>query len=110
MSPQRRSAASVAMLRKEAGQLLKGMRERKGLTQRELASKVGFDYYTFIAQIEAGRGRLPPERYAAYARALDVPSQEFVRTLLKFYDPVTYSHLFGDSNCELDEEKGRNVS
>lgn len=96
VNPQRRKAASVVKLRKEAGQILKGMRERKGLTQRELAEKVGFDYYTFIAQIEAGRGRIPPERYGAYARALDMPSREFVRTLMKFYDPVTYSHLFGD--------------
>lgn len=98
---QGRKAVVAGKLRKEAGQFLKTMRERKGLTQRELAEKVGFDYYTFIAQIEAGRGRVPPERYGAYARALDVPSREFVRTLLKYYDPVTYAHLFGDGPPEL---------
>ena len=97
---QSRKAVISGKLRKEAGQVLKSMRERKGLTQRELAEKVGFDYYTFIAQIEAGRGRIPPERYAAYARALDVPSRDFVRTLLKYYDPVTYAHLFGESQAE----------
>ena len=74
------------------------MRESRGLTQRELAEKVGFDYYTFIAQIEAGRGRIPPERYGAYARALNVPSREFVQTMLKYYDPVTYRHLFSNDN------------
>jgi transcriptional regulator with XRE-family HTH domain len=95
---QGRKAAISGKLRKEAGQVLKAMREDRGLTQRELAAKVGFDYYTFIAQIEAGRGRIPPERYGAYARALDMPSREFVQTMLKYYDPVTYSHLFASGS------------
>ena len=94
--PQHGRSAAVESLRKQAGQLLKRMRESKGMTQRELAERVGFDYYTFVAQIESGRGRVPPERYGAYARALEMPSRDFVRTILKFYDPVTYSHLFGE--------------
>lgn len=96
--PQHGRSAVVERLRKEAGQLLKQMREKQGLTQRELAEKVGFEYYTFIAQIESGRGRIPPERYEAYARALEMPSRDFVRTLLRYYDPVTYAHLFDEDS------------
>jgi DNA-binding XRE family transcriptional regulator len=40
-NPQRRTAADVQDLRREGGRWLKEMRERVGLSQRELALKVG---------------------------------------------------------------------
>lgn len=42
------SPGDIAELRKEAGLWLRGKREAVGLSQRELAIKVGFEYYTFI--------------------------------------------------------------
>ena len=93
-------ADTATKLRKELGRYLKAVRENSGLTQRQLAEKVGFDYYTYIAQFESGRGRIPAERYGAYARALGIPSRAFVHTLLKFYDPITYMHLFCDTRNE----------
>src|SRR5690606_25932830 len=47
----------VQVLRKQAGRHLRNLREQAGLTQRELAAAVGFEYYTFISQLEGGRGR-----------------------------------------------------
>ena len=70
--------------------------KRAGLSQRSLANRVGAEYYTFISQIEAGRGRIPPDRYAAWAAALGVEPKTFVQTLLRYYDPVTYAIVFGD--------------
>ena len=93
-NPQKLSSDGVAELRKEAGRWLKELREARGLSQRNLAEKVGAEYYTFISQIEAGRGRIPPDRYLHWARALGVDSRQFVQTLLRYYDPVTYSILF----------------
>jgi transcriptional regulator with XRE-family HTH domain len=93
-NPQKLSSDGVAELRKEAGRWLKGLREARGLSQRNLADKVGAEYYTFISQIEAGRGRIPPDRYLDWARALGTDPREFVQTLLRHYDPVTYSILF----------------
>jgi len=90
------SKAEVDRLRREAGLELKRLREVRGMTQRELANIVGFEYYTFIAQIEGGRGRLPPDRYESYAEALDVPRQDFARMMLRYYEPVTYELLFGE--------------
>ena len=55
---------------------------------------MGAEYYTFISQLETGRGRIPPDRYLAWAHALGVDKREFVRTLMSYYDPVTYSILF----------------
>lgn len=86
----------MAELRKAAGEWLKGLREARGLSQTELAERVGVDYYSFISQIENGRGRIPSARYAKWADALGLPRREFVRNILKYYDPTVYDLLFED--------------
>jgi len=94
--PQRRSSELTQKLRNRAGNWLRELRERRGLSQRELAAQIGAEYYTFISQLETGRGRIPPDRYLAWAHALGVDKREFVRTLMSYYDPVTYSILFDE--------------
>src|SRR5262245_23001724 len=94
--PQRRSAKLTQKLRNEAGAWLRALREKRGLSQRELAEKVGSEYYTFVSQLENGRGRIPPDRYLAWASALEVTPHDFVRTLMSYYDPVTYNIIFPD--------------
>jgi transcriptional regulator with XRE-family HTH domain len=84
-------------LRTEMGQWLKSLREARGMSQRELANALSLDYYTFISQLENGRGRIPPQRYVDWAEALGQEPRSFVKTLLSFYDPITYSILFEDS-------------
>jgi transcriptional regulator with XRE-family HTH domain len=91
---QHRNDPEVQELRHRAGLWLRELREKRGLSQRQLANLVGAEYYTFISQLETGRGRIPPARYREWANALDVAPAEFVRTLMKYYDPVTYSILF----------------
>ena len=95
-NPQKRSAVEVQGLRRDGGRWLKELREAAGLSQRQLAAKVGADYYTFISQLETGRGRIPPDRYLDWAQALDVDGKDFVREILRFYDPITYGILFAD--------------
>lgn len=92
--PQHNAGDSVKALRREAGGWLRERRESLGLSQRDLATLVGVDYYTFISQIEAGRGRIPPDRYESWAEALGIETSLFVRTMMRFYDPVTYGLLF----------------
>ena len=96
-SQQQISSPEVVGLRKEAGLWLKELREKRGLSQRQMAEKVGANYYTFISQLELGRGRIPPDRYLVWAEVLGVEPKLFVRNLLRSYDPVTYSILFGKS-------------
>lgn len=93
---QRRSDPDVQELRKAAGAWLRSLRERRGLSQRDLANQVGADYYTFISQLETGRGRVPPDRYQSWAKALGENPRSFVKTLLSYYDPMTYRVLFED--------------
>ena len=62
--------SQLRRLRKEAGRWLRELREKRGLSQRELADKVGAEIYTLIAQLEHGRGRIPPDRYPSVGRRL----------------------------------------
>ena len=91
---QRRSDPDVQGLRRAGGIWLRGLRQRRGLSQRELARLVGAECYTFISQLETGRGRVPPDRYRLWASALEVDPKLFVKRLLSYYDPITYDVLF----------------
>jgi len=93
--PQRRGAKLTQKLRVQAGSWLRELREKRGLSQREMAQKVGAEYYTFISQLENGRGRIPPDRYLVWAAALGVEPRDFVRELMSYYDPLTYDIIFG---------------
>ena len=97
-NPQKLSQDGVLELRQEAGRWLRELREARGLSQRGLADRVGAEYYTFISQLESGRGRIPPDRYRIWAKALGVDPKTFVRTLMQYYDPVTYEIIFGDKD------------
>lgn len=81
-------------LRQAAGTWLKEMREARGISQREMARLLNLEYYTFISQLENGRGRIPSNRYRDFAAALGMDEKVFVKTLLMFYDPVSYEILF----------------
>jgi len=85
---------NYAQSRKKGGLFLKKAREQAGLTQRQLAERLGIAYYTFISQIESGKGRVPPDLYERWAEALGLQTSEFVKKLLAFYDPITFKPLF----------------
>jgi len=95
--------AEMAERRREAGTWLRHLRETRGFTQRQLAERVGIEYYTFVSQIEAGRGRIPADRYQKWADALEIEQKIFVKKMLYFYEPITYKILFG----EYDEPAGQ---
>lgn len=103
---QRLDSEEVLELRREGGRYLKELREARGLSQRQLAALVGAEYYTFISQLETGRGRIPPDRYRAWAEALEIEPRAFVRNVMRFYDPITYEILFGDSSAKTGPGEG----
>lgn len=90
---QQSSTEHAKAKRKEGGAWLKRCRQEAGLTQKELADRVGFDYYTFISQIESGAGRVPDAAFAAYSRALNIPRDEFSEQMLRYYSPIIYEGL-----------------
>mgnify|MGYP002387696940 CR=1 FL=1 len=86
----------VLRLRQEAGRWLRSLREARGLSQRDLAKAVGIDYYTFISQIESGRGRVPPAQTRAWAAALKLSPRDLAINLMRFYDPLSHELIFGE--------------
>ena len=90
------SAEETKEQRTALGLWLRSLREDQGLSQRELADVLSLDYYTFISQLENGRGKIPVHRYMEWAHALGQNPQDFVKVLFKHYEPTTYRILFED--------------
>lgn len=93
-------------LRREAGHWLRGLREASGMTQADLAERVGLRYYTFVSQVENGLGRVPIELQHAWAEALGVEPSEFARELLRCYEPELFRLLFAPADARR-EQPGR---
>jgi transcriptional regulator with XRE-family HTH domain len=89
-----KAAPQAKQLRKQAGDWLKQLRGRAGMSQIELAERLGFKYYTFVSQVENGFGRVPTESMEAWALALGVEPSNFARHLLTFYEPELHRLLF----------------
>lgn len=98
-----KDSAEVLRLREECGVWLRQKREAAGISQRELARQLGFDYYSFISQIESGKGRVPTDQIAAWAKLVNVEPRVFARTMLKYYDPINHQLLFGDTEISKGE-------
>ena len=81
-------------LRKQAGAWLQGRRKAAGLSQIDLAARLGLKYYTFVSQVENGFGRVPTDSMEAWARALNIAPGEFARHLLAWYEPELHKLLF----------------
>jgi hypothetical protein len=47
-----------------------------------------------MSQIEAGKGRIPPDKYEAFARAYKVNRKWFAQNLLRLTDPCMFEMLF----------------
>ena len=91
---QAETVPKAAELRKQAGAWLQARRKAAGLSQIELAARLGLKYYTFVSQVENGFGRVPTGTMEPWARALKVPPAAFVRRLLAWYEPELYRLLF----------------
>ena len=92
---QKRNTEEAKKLRKEGGKWLRSLREAADLTQRELAQKVGLDYYTFISQVENGTGRVPPDLLEPWAEAIGMDTHDFTKRLISYYDPFVFKALWG---------------
>jgi transcriptional regulator with XRE-family HTH domain len=80
--------------RKETGAWLKKLRKDAGITQLAVAQACGYEYVSFMSQIEAGKGRIPPEKYECFAEAYGVDPQWFAKNYLRLTDPYMFKMLF----------------
>ena len=93
--PQREAEPDARRLRKQAGDWLKQRRADAGLSQMDLAMRLGLKYYTFISQVENGFSRVPTEAMAAWATELGLEPAAFAKHLLLYYEPELHRLLFG---------------
>jgi transcriptional regulator with XRE-family HTH domain len=89
-----KTAPKSLEMRKRAGAWLQERRKAAGLSQIDLADRLGLKYYTFVSQVENGFGRVPTDSMEGWARALGIAPSEFARHLLTFYEPELHKLLF----------------
>ncbi len=95
VQPPGKDVPEPRQLRKLAGDWLKLRRADAGLSQADLAARLGLKYYTFISQVENGFSRVPTELIGAWANELGLEQRAFARHLLIYYEPELYRLLFG---------------
>jgi len=78
------------------GAYVRELRERRGMTQADLAKAVGLRFNTAVSAIEVGRNTIPPERYLDFANALGVNPRTFMRRVLQLTNPWAFALLFSD--------------
>lgn len=100
-----RESPAVLKLREECGAWLRSLREAAGISQREFSRQMGFGYYSFISQVETGRGRIPTDQIEAWAKLCKVPPRDFARMLLKYYDPINYRLIFDEEEQQREPPK-----
>ncbi|PCJ57107.1 MAG: transcriptional regulator [Rhodospirillaceae bacterium] len=93
-----RKLKAAKRLRREAGAYLRKLRHAEQLTQLELAHLLGYDYVTFISQLECGGAQIPPDRIKDYAEALKTNPKTFAKTLLRYYEPQLFNLIFGKAS------------
>ena len=81
-----------------AGLWLREQRERRNVSPRDLAQRLGLTFRQLAGGYEAGRTRVPPELYRPWAKALGIEPRLFARTMLGFYEPITHDLLFGPTD------------
>jgi transcriptional regulator with XRE-family HTH domain len=92
---QSKAVPEARQLRKQAGDWLKQRRAEAGLSQVDLAARLGLKYYTFISQVENGFSRVPTETMEAWATQLGLDPAVFAKHLLVYYEPELHRLLFG---------------
>ncbi len=75
-------AGEVARLRQEGGALAASPARRARSDPARSRARIGADYYSFISQIESGRGRVPINQMEAWASALRMSRREFAKGII----------------------------
>ena len=87
----RRSRDAAAW--KAGGRWLQQLRNQAGLSQLDLAVRLGIKHYSYVSQIETGLSRPPMSKLQAWAKSLDVDPTEFAEQFISFYEPELYLML-----------------
>ena len=73
---------------KQLGELVQKHRKQKGLTQMELAMKLGYDTPQFVSIIERGLAKIPMNTIGQLIILLDIPEKKIVQMHLDAYQTI----------------------
>ena len=83
-----------AILKRAEGEWLRELREERGMTQKEVAARLGTSPAN-LSRMENGADHIPRERVAQFAEIFGIDVDTFSRTVLLFKDPWMFEGLFG---------------
>ena len=84
-----------AIWRLAEGAYIRQLRHENGLTQEELAARVGLNNKQIVCAIEGGKQHVPPERVLAFAPALNVSTRTFCARVLRYSNPWCWGGIYG---------------
>jgi len=84
----------------DLGELIRKRRRHYGLTQEQLAERVGVSQ-NYIAKIETGLANVGPKTLTKLAIALDIPSGDLIEYNLGFYEDVA---ILIDKRMDLNND------
>jgi transcriptional regulator with XRE-family HTH domain len=93
LSPEKRLRNKNAL-----GEIIKTQRTAIGYTQKELADRLGLEYYTMISQLENGYVSVPPAMWVPLSFILKLNREEWVLMCLEEIAPEIYNALFGNNS------------
>lgn len=70
-------------IREEIGYHWKNLRERAGMTQREVAEELGYTTPQFISNVERGRCRYPVEKLPRIKKLYGLGTEQLVDLILR---------------------------
>lgn len=70
-------------IRAEIGTQWKSLREKAGLTQRDVADELGYTTPQFISNVERGRCRYPVEKLARLKKLYGISTDNLVDLILR---------------------------
>lgn len=75
----------MELVHKQIGLIIRKHREKKGMTQLELANKLGYDSMQFVSLFERGLSKVPYKVIGKLVVILGVPEQKITTMLVKHY-------------------------
>lgn len=84
-------------------ELLASAINASNLTQREIASQVGFNKPNIISMMKNGDARVPINRIPALARILDLDPKDFLLVAMAEYHPEVHQALIQEFGLPLTE-------
>ncbi len=90
----------------ELGNLIRTYRQDKGLTQLDLAVKLGYESTQFISLFERGLSKIPFNVLGQLIVILGIPEKKVIDTLLKSYETSLKTEiLLGKKTAKASNSK-----